>query len=94
MREQAELNFDGNTFDVALDGQRLGTQLADVLNVMRGGDWRTLREIISAIGRGTETGISARLRDLRKTKFGGWTVESRRRTETGLWEYRIHKGET
>jgi hypothetical protein len=89
---QAEFNFDGATFDVAIDGPRLGTQLADVLNVMRDGGWRTLDEIIRAVGRGTQTGISARLRDLRKPKFGGWTVESRRRNENGLWEYRIFKG--
>jgi hypothetical protein len=91
---QAEIDFDGATYDVSLDSQRLGTQLSDVRNVMCDGIWRTLDEIISAIGRGTQTGISARLRDLRKPKFGGWTVESRRRTPNGLWEYRIAKGET
>jgi|LakMenE01Jun11ns_1017448.scaffolds.fasta_scaffold9676379_3 hypothetical protein len=90
---QAEFNFDGATFDAAIDGQRLGTQLQDVLNVMRDGIWRTLDEIISEIGRGTQTGISARLRDLRKPKFGGWIVESRR-ISGGGWEYRITKGAT
>jgi hypothetical protein len=39
--------------------------------------------------RATETGISARLRDLRKPKFGGYTVEIRRRSDGGLWEYRL-----
>ncbi len=88
---QGELNFDGPTFDAAIDGPRLGNQLAEVLNVMRGGCWRTLDEIIAAVGRGTQTGISARLRDLRKPKFGGWSVESRRRSENGLWEYRVFR---
>jgi hypothetical protein len=37
----------------------------------------------------TETGISARLRDLRKPKFGGYVVESKRRYDGGLWEYRL-----
>ncbi len=37
----------------------------------------------------TETGISARLRDLRKPKFGGYVVESKRRFDGGLWEYRL-----
>ena len=40
-------------------------------------------------GKASETGISARLRDLRKTKFGGYNVESRRRGVGGLWEFRV-----
>ena len=46
--------------------------------------WRTLHEIASWVG-GSETGISARLRDLRKD---GYTVNRRRVTgANGLWEY-------
>lgn len=41
------------------------------------------------IGKASETGISARLRDLRKVKFGAYVVERRRRGEGGLYEYRV-----
>jgi hypothetical protein len=57
---------------------------------MSDGAWRTLEEIRSRVG-GSEAAISARLRDLRKDKFGGHIVESRRRGDgsRGLWEYRL-----
>ncbi len=85
--------FDGATFERGLDGDRLLTLLDDVLAVMRRGEWLTLAEIRAAVGRGSEAGISARLRDLRKQKFGGHVVERRRRatvpTTWGIWEYRL-----
>jgi len=84
---QQPLDFDGPTFDAATDGARLTGQLHRVLAVMQSGEWRTLREI-SALVRGSEAGVSARLRDLRKPRFGGRVVERRRRC-AGLWEYRV-----
>lgn len=88
---QAEIDFDGQTFDQHKDGERLTGQLSSVHAVMSSGQWRTLAEIRELIGVGTETGISARLRDLRKPKFGGFVVESRRRNDSGCWEYRVRK---
>lgn len=83
--------FDGETYDVARDGFRLSSQLNRVRMVMWDGEWRTLRQIQAACG-GSEASISARLRDLRKTRFGAHTV-SKRVVEgtTGLWEYRLEK---
>jgi hypothetical protein len=54
------------------------------------GQWRTLAEI-SAVIRCPEASVSARLRDLRKNKFGGYLVERRRRgaERRGLFEYRV-----
>jgi len=48
-------------------------------------------EIRERIGGGSEAGISARLRDFRKIKFGGHKVYRRRRGEAskGLHEYRL-----
>jgi len=82
--------FDGQTFDPADDSARLDTQLARVWRLMRGGEWWTLWDIRANCG-GSEAGISARLRDLRKAKFGGHTVERRRRGNPadGVWEYRL-----
>jgi hypothetical protein len=53
--------------------------------------WMTLRELSELTGYG-EASISAQLRHLRKTKFGGYVVAKRRRgpaKSDGLWEYRI-----
>jgi hypothetical protein len=84
--------FDGETYDPDRDGQRLGRQLAAVSNLMADGQWRTLSEIAEAVrgesGRASEASCSARLRDLRKPKFGAHTVD-RRNAGDGLWEYRV-----
>ena len=82
--------FDGDTFDLERDGQRLRTNLERVASLMGDGQWRTLAEIATATG-GSEAGVSARLRDLRKARFGGFTV-ARRRRDGGLWEYRVGAG--
>lgn len=82
--------FDGATFDPALDGERLRRQLGRVFDLMRDGAWRSLAEIAAATGDG-EASISARLRDLKKPKFGAYLVE-RRRESGGLWRYRVLPG--
>jgi hypothetical protein len=84
---QPEIDFDGATFDPARDGPRLAGQLARVYAAVKGGRWWTLADLAAAAG-GSEAGVSARLRDLRKPKFGGHRVE-RRRVGGGLWEYRV-----
>lgn len=83
-------DFDGSTINPSLDDARLRSLLARVEALMRDGQWRTLAEISAATG-GSEASVSARLRDLRKAKFGGHTVDRRRRgePEAGLWEYRL-----
>lgn len=84
---QAELRFDGPTYDEKLDGVRLAGQLLRVWGLMHDHKWRTLAEIAEVAG-GSEAAVSARLRDLRKPRFGAMTVE-RRRLEGGLWQYRL-----
>ncbi len=79
--------FDGSTFSPAQDGARLIGQLARVWDLMRDGGWRALAEIAEQAG-GSEGGVAARLRDLRKTRFGGFAVE-RRRLSGGLYQYRV-----
>lgn len=91
---QQVFQFGGKTFEAEKDGKRLTGQLNRVRELMSDGKWRTLAEIQSVVG-GSEAGVSARLRDLRKHHFGGLTVERRltverqRRTESGLFEYRV-----
>lgn len=84
------LPFDGATIDQEFDVERLTGQLKRVYQLMSDGQWRTLREIQDIVG-GSEAGVSARLRDLRKSRWGGFEVERRRRGDPkqGLHEYRI-----
>ena len=80
---------DGMTFDPHLDGVRLNKQAQAVYDVIRDGQWRTLAQIAVAAGC-PEASASARLRDLRKEKFGGRKVERKRDADKqGLWWYRL-----
>ena len=87
MSEQISLDFDGATYDRERDGDRLGAQMKAVKDLMLASGWMTLPAISSRTGY-PEASISARLRDLRKTKFGAYDVE-RRYVADGLWEYRV-----
>lgn len=79
--------FDGKTYDPERDEDRLKTQLFSVWGLMRDGKWRTLEEISHAVYC-PEASVSARLRDFRKRKFGGHTVE-RAYVSRGLFKYRL-----
>jgi hypothetical protein len=79
--------FDGETYSSALDGPRLSSQFDRVLALMRDGTPRTLWQIQERCG-GSEAAISARLRDLRKARFGGYRV-NRIRRPNGLWVYQV-----
>lgn len=82
-----EADFDGETYERPRDHERLRAQLGRVLTVMRDGTWHTLADISARCG-DPEASISARLRDLRKEKFGAHLIE-RRYVHDGLWEYRL-----
>jgi hypothetical protein len=68
----------------------VNVQLTKVRDLMLDGQWRSLIEIAAATG-SPQASVSARLRDLRKAKFGGYTVE-RRLLSPGLYEYRVNHG--
>ena len=78
---------DGITYDDNLDRDRLNVQQLRVYNVMVDGGWHSLYQI-SEITSDPVQSVSARLRDLRKPRFGGHIVE-RRRNDGGLFEYRL-----
>lgn len=84
--------FDGATFDPTQDAPRLSSQLIATRELMLDGEWRNLAQIALALRKQglhvTEASISARLRDLRKERFGAFDVQ-RRRLIGGLWEYRV-----
>jgi hypothetical protein len=74
---QPSLHFDGETYDPPKDHARLSKQLDRVFALMRDGRYRTLAELSACVG-APEGSVSARLRDLRKQKFGGWVVDRKR----------------
>ena len=86
------ITFDGYTYDPAKDGERLTTLQQRVMRTMASGRWYTLRELQTICG-GSETSISARIRDCRKAQWGSHTVERRRRGDqkSGVWIYRLTK---
>ncbi len=90
--------FDGATYEPEADQNRLATQLVYVRELMLSGGWWTIAQLIDAIwkrGAGaTQQGVSARIRDLRKPRFGGYVVERRHAPggAAGLYEYRIQGG--
>ena len=79
--------FDGKTYEVKEDHARLKGQLWRVFQLMSDGKWRTLSEIAED-AQGSEAACSARLRDLRKEKYGSREIE-RQRVDGGLWRYRM-----
>ena len=87
------LLFDGETYNPQLDARRLSSQLARVSAVMADGAWRTLDDIAALTGDPSLPAVSARLRDLRKERYGAHVVERRRigHHSAGLFQYRISK---
>jgi hypothetical protein len=82
--------FGGDTFDPTLDEERLRKQLALVWRIMFDGQWRTLAQLSREADGAPEASVSARLRDFRKAKFGGHTVERQRIPNgNGLHRYRL-----
>jgi len=86
--------FDGQTYDPALDQKRLMSQLEAVLYLLGDGRWWTVPELTRSVARlvgrtVSDSSTTARLRDLRKPKFGGHLVQSRRRNAGGSFEYRL-----
>jgi len=81
--------FDGVTYEPTRDGARLASQLERVRDLMLDGEWRTIPQIAAAVG-GSDQSISARLRDLRKRRFGSYQVD-RAHVKDGLFTYRVRR---
>lgn len=84
---KAQPTFDGATFSQKRDGARLQKQLEDVRRIMLDGQAHTLEAISRKTGHPQQS-VSARIRDLRKPKFGGYRV-FRQHVCAGLWKYRL-----
>lgn len=82
-------HFDGSTYHPVKDHIRLTGLLHRVFSVMSDGNWHRLSELANKC-EGSETSVSARIRDMRKDKFGGFQVDRKRHaTQKGLWLYRL-----
>ncbi len=82
-------DFDGATYRRDRDQARLAAQLGRVADALSDGEWWTLAELRATTG-DPEASISARLRDLRKGKFGGYTVRAEN-LGGGVWRYRLER---
>lgn len=79
----------GITYDAEFDYARLNAQMRRVYDRIVDGNWWTLADLSEATG-DPESSISARLRDLRKPKFGSRDVERERvGGVSGTWRYRL-----
>lgn len=78
--------FDGSTYSPADDCSRLTGQLLAVYQATADGRWHTLSHL-ARVADASEASVSARLRDLRKERFGQHKVE-RKRVDGGQYVYR------
>jgi len=91
MRLITGADFDGETYEPELDKVRLTGMLQRVYSAMSSGAWCSLSHL-ARTAQGSEASVSARIRDLRKEKFGGFEVQ-RKRIERGLFHYRLVLGQ-
>lgn len=93
MQTLANDRFNGSDYVPVRDDVRLTGQLLRVWQAMRDGQWRTLDAIAKLTG-DPQASISAQLRHLRKTRFGGHAVE-KQYLGNGLFQYRVvpHRAE-
>ena len=87
MKAQFSLRFDGSDYVHKRDGIRLTGQLERVFDVMKSGEWITLRQL-SDRARCPEASASAQMRNLRKERFGGFEVE-KKYDHFGVFLYRL-----
>ena len=82
--------FDGATYEAEHDHARLTKQAKRVFDVLLCGEWLTIAEIAERTG-DMHQSVSARIRDFRKDKFGGYRVDRRRRGQAakGIHEYQL-----
>ncbi|OPX65702.1 MAG: hypothetical protein A4E30_00283 [Methanomassiliicoccales archaeon PtaB.Bin215] len=84
--------FDGAFFNEELDRARLTTQIEKVRKALADGRWHTVAAIAELID-APEPSVSAQIRNLRKQENGGYIIETRRDGDTGLFVYRLVRGE-
>lgn len=82
-----EQAFDGTTYEPERDHVRLKGALLRTYERMSDGRWYALSYLAEYVGC-SEAAVSARIRDLRKSKYGGHAVECEY-VQRGLHRYRL-----
>jgi hypothetical protein len=80
-------HFDGADVVHSRDVPRLTGQLLRVYYAILDGEWHTVDAVSRATG-DQATSVSAQLRNLRKARFGGHTID-RKHIGNGLYQYRL-----
>lgn len=83
-----EPDFDGASYDPTKDQKRLTGQLLRVFEAMRDCQWHDVASLCD-LAQVSPLSITARIRDLRKPKFGSYTIERKRGNDKGLFLYRL-----
>ena len=83
-------HFDGADLIPSRDYDRMKGQILRVFNLIKDGKWRTLEEISNATG-DPHASVSTRLRDFRKKRFGGFTI-NKKYIKNGLYKYSMDIG--
>src|SRR5687767_11196915 len=86
--------FDSGVELTKADHVRLGKQLQRVLNVLSDGSWWSVPQLHTEIWRrygihDPEPSLSANVRNLRKPKHGGYTVERKRERNTYFFRLKV-----
>lgn len=87
MLSQNDFDFDGVTYDPRVDYTRLAPEMIEIYEVMKDGGWYFPEEICVLTGIERDS-LTARIRDFRIERNGGFNVESER-VKGRLWRYRI-----
>lgn len=85
--QNAQEPFDGVTYQDK-DYTRLSGQLLRVFEVMKDGRWYGASQLCE-LANVSPLSITARIRDLRKDRFGKHAIETKRANDTGLFLYRL-----
>lgn len=71
----------------ATNANRTDTVIGRTFELMRDGQWRTLTDISSETGDDPRR-IASRLRDLRMTQYGGYSIDTQQQSAY-VWKYRL-----
>lgn len=67
------------------------TVITKLYEVLKDGEWHTFSELYTAVGAGSRTGMAARIRDLRKPRYGGYIIRTKYTSGRGDAEFQLER---